>query len=421
MVRAVAISLGVLLCWSGAARADKPRIAVLGLEVAPGPGGAVDPGAQLIAREVTKELRLRVLSPVCPFAMAPNSTKELLDEKHLMSCDNEAPDCMVVISAGLASDALLYGHVDKRGDGGFHISLKLLDVKRKAIQSAADDLPSAGGIVGASRRLYRRLIGDGPGATGTLIVKAHSDAGTVRAGSVTIDDEDRGQLVGGKLTVTGIGEGRHTVAIDVGGARRFEEIVAIRGGEIATLDARLRGQPAAMPVPAASGAAAIGMAGAAPIEPGPTAAPRPEAPESMGALPPSPLWKAALVAGAATAVAGGAFAWYSYDRQQAHTDHIHADIGNDRCGDSDAALATSAPAIDPAAFHRACTWHTRIYEGYAVAGLGAVAAVVSLIMMSRDPGQADHSALDDRRHRSAIAVAPVIAPGLAGARIALAW
>src|SRR6185295_12570022 len=57
------IGLRVLLCLAvaiGSARAawaDKPRIAVLGLEVAQGPGGGIDPGAQLIAREITKELR----------------------------------------------------------------------------------------------------------------------------------------------------------------------------------------------------------------------------------------------------------------------------------------------------------------------------------------------------------------------------
>ena len=65
-------------------------------------------------------------SPSCPYAVAPNSNKDLLDEKQLMSCETEALDCMIVMAAGLASDALLYGRVDKRGDG-FRISVKLLD------------------------------------------------------------------------------------------------------------------------------------------------------------------------------------------------------------------------------------------------------------------------------------------------------
>ena len=258
------IGLRLLLCLAAAigparaAWADKPRIAVLGLEVAQGPGGGIDSGAQLIAREITKELRQRVQSPACPYVMAPNSNKELLDEKLLMSCENEAPDCMVVIGAGLASDALLYGRVEKRGQG-FRISLKLLDIKRKQVQPAFDELPGGGGVPGVSRRLYRKLIGAGPGGNATLVIKARSDTGApIRSGTVMIDDESRGQLVNGKATVTEVDEGRHTVAINVGGFRRFEEIVTVRGGEQATLDAQLHGLapgPAIdRPLPGAGGA-----------------------------------------------------------------------------------------------------------------------------------------------------------------------
>src|SRR3954467_10461969 len=246
--------LGFALCVAAAgwpmraAWADKPRIAVLGLEVAQGPTGGIDPGAQLIAREITKELRQRVQSPACPYVMAPNSNKELFDEKALMSCETEAPDCMVVIGAGLASDAVLYGRVEKRGQG-FRISLKLLDVKRRQVQPAVDELPGGGGVPGVSRRLYRKLIGTGPGGSATRRVRARgARGGWVRGGTVIIDDEPRGPLVNGRLTVTDVEEGRHTVAINVGGFRRFEEIVTVRGGEQATLDAQLHGLPAAVAV-----------------------------------------------------------------------------------------------------------------------------------------------------------------------------
>src|SRR6185295_15753361 len=93
-VLCLALCLGVAISVGGVAHADKPKIAVLGLEVVPGPAGAIDPGAVLIGKEVTRELRQRVQAPACPYQMAPNSSKELLDEKLLMSCDNEATDCM---------------------------------------------------------------------------------------------------------------------------------------------------------------------------------------------------------------------------------------------------------------------------------------------------------------------------------------
>lgn len=397
--------LVVLLCLGGAAQpawADKPRIAVLGLEVAQGPSGMIDPGAQLIAREITKELRQRVQSPACPYVMAPNSNKELFDEKVLMSCENEAPDCMVVIGAGLASDVLLYGRVEKRGQG-FRISLKLLDIKRKQVQPAVDELPGGGGVPGVSRRLYRKLIGTGPGDNGTLVVKARSDnGGAIRGGTVVIDDEPRGQLVNGKLTVTDVDEGRHTVAINVGGFRRFEEIVTVRGGEQATLDAQLRGIPAAPVV--------------APPPPGAGSPPEPDTPS----LRPSGLWKVSLVAGALTAAAGGAYAWYANDRQRAWSGLVNAKVNEDACGDGDPSLVMQFPTIRLAAYRRTCTWHSRVYYGYMAAGAGAAAAVVSLIALTRDPVASDSHAANIRP-RSGLAIAPLVAPDLAGAQIAVAW
>jgi TolB-like protein len=402
------VNLGIALCvaaavWPArAAWADKPRIAVLGLEVAQGPGG-IDPGAQLIAREITKELRQRVQSPACPYVMAPNSSKELFDEKALMSCENEAPDCMVVIGAGLASDAVLYGRVEKRGQG-FRISLKLLDVKRRQIQPAVDDLPGGGGVPGVSRRLYRKLIGAGPGGNATLVVRARSDTGgPIRGGTVIIDDEARGQLVNGKLTVSDVDEGRHTVGIHVGGFRRFEEIVTVRGGEQATLDAQLHGMS---PAPAAD---------AAPL-PGTGSPPVPEAPS----LRPSRLWKVSLVAGAVTAAAGGAYAWYSFERRQAWLPRVPMDLGDEACNETDQQLMMMHQVTQPYPVQRACHFHTRIFYGYAIAGIGAAAAVVSLIVLTRDPVSADGHA-GGARPRSGLAIGPLIAPDRAGAQIALTW
>ena len=357
----------------------------------------------LIAREITRELRQRVQSPACPYVMAPNSNKELLDEKQLMSCENEEPDCMVVIGAGLASDALLYGRVEKRGQG-FRISLKLLDIKRKQVQPAVDELPGGGGVPGVSRRLYRKLIGAGPGDNATLVVRARSDTGApIRSGTVVIDDESRAQLVNGKATVTEVDEGRRTVAIHVGGFRRFEEIITVRGGEQVTLDAQLHGLFAG-PSP-----------GAAP-PPGAGAPPEPETPS----LRPSGLWKASLVAGALTVAAGGAYAWYSFERQQAWVPLVRADIGPEQCGTGDDQLRMDNKTIELDAFHRTCHFHTRIFAGFAIAGVGAVAAVVSLIMLTRDPVSSDgHVA--GARPRSGVTIAPLIAPDRAGAQIAVSW
>src|SRR5262245_34398578 len=118
MARALSIG-GLVLCIAlgigGTAWGDKPRIAVLGLEAPIGPSGLSDPGALVVAREITRDLRERVQARTSPYENAPNSNKDLSDEKLLMSCETEAPDCMIVIAAGLASDVLLYGRVEKKG------------------------------------------------------------------------------------------------------------------------------------------------------------------------------------------------------------------------------------------------------------------------------------------------------------------
>jgi hypothetical protein len=235
-----------------------------------------------------------------------------------------------------------------------------------------------------------------------LLVKARSDSGgPVRGGTVIIDDEPRGQLVNGRLTVTEVDEGRHTVAINVGGFRRFAEIVTVRGGEQATLDAQLHGLPAAAverPLPGAGGS------------------PPPETPS----LRPSGLWKVSLAAGAATAAVGGGYALYAFERRQSWLPKVPSGIGPGECGEDRTTLLTKAPTIDFHAFDRTCHFHTRIYVGYAIAGVGAAAAIVSLIMLTRDPVASDGHAAGEHA-RLELAIAPLIAPDLAGAQLAVAW
>jgi hypothetical protein len=129
---------------------------------------------------------------------------------------------------------------------------------------------------------------------------------------------------------------------------------------------------------------------------------------------------ASLIGGAAVAVAGGGYAVYGYERQQAWVPFVHAVVGPEACGDSDAGLQMAYPSIQLDAYRRTCHFHTRIFAGYAIAGVGLAAAVVSLIMLTRDPVASDGHA-DAVRAASRVAIAPLVAPDLAGAQIALAW
>jgi PEGA domain-containing protein len=395
------LCLVLLICFGGSAWAGKPKIAILGLEAAPGPGGNLEPETTQVARDITRELRQRAQASTSPYVIAPNSNKELIDEKLLMSCDNEAASCMVVIGAGLAADVLLYGRVEHKGDA-YRVSLKLLDVKAKTIETAAEELAAGSSATGVIKRLYNKLIGEAQGASvaGTLTVKARSQTGvTVRSGRVMIDEDRKGELSGGRLTVTGIAEGRHTIAIEASGYQRFEEIVTIRGGEQATLDALLLERST-------------------------------QETSSSNNL----TWKVSLGAGIAVMAAGGGFAAYSYfakvnKQLEPTTLKIVGDTGatvsSDDCGKSEAMiLANSNPKITSfnyGALQAACTWRTRTYIGYAIGGVGLLGAVVSLIMLTRDTDATEQPPTGARGKKSDLAIVPMLMPAGGGATLSMTW
>ncbi|HMG21441.1 MAG TPA: hypothetical protein VK607_09000, partial [Kofleriaceae bacterium] len=127
------------------------------------------------------------------------------------------------------------------------------------------------------------------------------------------------------------------------------------------------------------------------------------------------------------AVAGGGLAWYSYDRQIANVRKLGPGVmaGSGRCGSDGDTLRREYPGIDVHSFDRACTWTTRTYLGYGIAGVGAAVAVASLIILTRDPAPSDSGATaartSRRGSRSALALGPLVAPGLAGAQLAVDW
>jgi TolB-like protein len=397
--------LVLVLCLGGAASASKPKIAILGLEVIPGPSGTIDPTVTQVARDVTTDLRQRVQSDASPYVMAQNSNKELTDEKLLMSCDNEAASCMAVIGAGLSADFLLYGHIEKRGEV-YRVSVRLLDVKTRSFDTTGEDMPVGTPVATMSRRLYTRLFGEAAAASGgVLVVKVRTRSGTAIDGArVFVDDVARGVLARGKLTLTGIREDRHAVAIEAPGYSRFEETVIVRGGQPTTIDALIEAQ-------------------AARSTPGGHAA----------------VWKWSLGGGIALAIAGAGFAYYSNDQMVNHnkvtyeaavnpvdgtlyTDGIQAPDAGD-CGQSFDQIATSkhAKVTNEDAFSRACTWKTRIYIGYVVGGVGVLGAVVSLIMLTRDVHPSESSPTGTRGKKPGIAIAPIVRPDVAGASLSFSW
>ena len=213
----------ILLAIAGSTAVAKPRVAVLGLEVT----GTIDQASTTVARELTEGLRSRARGGNGPYQLAPNSDRELIDEKLIKSCDSEAAGCMAAIGRDLGADVLIYGKVEKVR-GGYRAILHVLDVSSKSqdkeLTLAVSSGMSGDAVRAAARKAYVDLVGGAAPVGGTLIVTSN-----VPAGRVLIDDEPKDELVAGTATIV-LPEGRYRLAIEAEGYRRKQRAVLLTSG-----------------------------------------------------------------------------------------------------------------------------------------------------------------------------------------------
>src|SRR5665647_650120 len=210
------------------ALADKPKVAILGLEVVD-PSG-IDAQSTSVARDITEGLRGRAKAGAGPYTLAIGSDKELIDEKLINNCD-ESVNCMADIGKNLGANFLIYGRLEKKPEG-YVVTINLLNVDKRKMEKAKSPLTitqkDPASIAAASRKAYNDLTGTTE--LGTLVITANAQRGTV-----LLDDEPKGNLNSGTLTLTGLKEGRYRLAIEADGyARSPEMVVTIRSGETTT-------------------------------------------------------------------------------------------------------------------------------------------------------------------------------------------
>jgi hypothetical protein len=232
----LALGLAALVAGTGSiAEAAKPTLAVLGLEVVD-EGGGIDEKSTKLAKELTDALRQRAKVGSGPYALAAGSDKDLLEMKLLSGCESEADDCMASIGKELGAERVLYGKVQKR-QGGYQVSLKLLNVASKKNEKSTSDLVPAAQATGPEltrwgKTFYNRLTG----ATdqGTLVVRANVDRGIVY-----LDGAVKGNLVGGTARIAGLSEGAYRLGVEADGHVRYEARVTVSGGQDTTHQAEL--------------------------------------------------------------------------------------------------------------------------------------------------------------------------------------
>jgi hypothetical protein len=373
--------------WAG----GKPPIAILGLEVYDN-GNGIDPDTTKAARELTTALRDRAKAGTGPYTSVQGGEKELIDEKLLNNCDTEANSCMAAIGSELGAEVLMYGRIwiekSQGGQGTYKVSIKLLNVNRKQLASSTvETLPIAESTgVRASahaKAWYTKLVGAVTG--GTLAIKANIDRGTV-----LLDDETRGNLASGALTLTGVTEGRHTIAIEAKDYQRYESQITVRSGETTTQSVTM-----------------VEMS----RKPTSAKEPRGETISREGTVTATKrnVWKPIFYGTLAADAAAAGFTIFAW-----HEANTKAPPGgsNSQCGGN-----------QPSNLNSACNWYTAHVVGWVVSGVLGAAVVGSFVMAYvRDSGESDNKAAARGHHkRREVAITPVVTPEGGGATLRFDW
>lgn len=214
------LGLGLLLlAMMTSVAAAKPKIAILGLEVI----GSLDPEQVRIARSLTNGLRERASAGTGPFELAPNSNKELVDEKLMNNCGTEALVCMAPIGLAMRADYLMWGKIEKVGKG-YHVTIKLMRLATKLPMPTFSEIVSVSDIKndpkGVAKRAYSMMTATDEGTVTVRV--ANADRATVY-----LDDQPKGTTASGVLTFQAP-EGKHRLAVvatEKGWQRHEEELV----------------------------------------------------------------------------------------------------------------------------------------------------------------------------------------------------
>jgi hypothetical protein len=417
----------VLLGLGGRAWAGKPPIAILGLEVYDN-GGGIDPETTKAAKDLTAALRDRAKAGTGPFTPVQGE-KELIDEKLLNNCDSEAPTCMAAIGSGLGAEVLMYGKIEKSSQGGqgvYRVSIKLLSVTRKQLTASTVETLPVGEATGVraqtyARTWYAKLAGAGSG--GTLVIRANIDRGTV-----LVDEEIRGTLASGTLTLTGVAEGKHTLAIEAATReyQRYEAQITVRPGETTTQSVTLVPMPRKL----------------ADMQPKETitregTVTQPQAKTNV--------WKPVFYGAVAATAAAGGFTLYEFVQGRNNANSINKDgpfnttvgttVGNgdmtkrvesNQCnsGQVDAFRGTNPGDPDLKHFDAACSNFKYQKVGWVVTGVLGAATIGSFIMAYlRDSSPSSSEKVTDRGHRKhrQLVVTPIAAPDGGGATLRFDW
>jgi hypothetical protein len=318
---------------------------------------------------------------------------------------------MAAIGTDLGAEAVLYGKIEKMtqtNPATYRVSLKLLNVPRKQlVSSTVESLPLTG-ATGAgpstyAKAWYNKLVGISTG--GTVVVKANVDRGTVM-----LDDEAKGTLASGTLTLSNVGEGRHTLAIEAKDYQRYETSITVHNGETLPHSATLVELSKKTTKPPPTGEP-IGRE------------------RTVATTSGSGIWKPVFYGSAAVAVGAAGFSVFAITKSKSEADKItkmQPTVDQADCGSSASASKMKIMSLGPADhdhFTNACDWHDRQIIGWVVTGVvgaAAVGAFYMAFMRDRDHTES-RTASGGHRKRRELAITPVVTPDGGGATLRFDW
>jgi hypothetical protein len=386
--------------WAG----GKPAIAILGLEVSDN-GSGIDPDTTKAAKDLTAALRDRARAGTGPYVPAPGGDKELIDEKLINNCDTEAATCMAAIGTELGAEVLMYGRIERLSQNGqpiYKVWLKVLNVARKQIASStAETLPVADAsgvrLFAHAKAWYGKLVGIITG--GNVLVRANIDRGTV-----LLDDEVKGNLASGTVALSGIAEGRHTLAIEAKDYQRYETAITVHGGETLSHTATLT--ELSRPLP-------------------PTPSKDPISIEGTVSRSKSNLWKPIFYGTAVLDAGLIGFSIFEWNKGNTEAKAINSNViysGSDCDGDQ-AKAGTGLSSVNLMHLNGACKALSRQKLGWIASGVVGVAVIGSFVMAYvRDSGSAEpKTSARPHRKRREFAVTPIVSPEGGGATLRFDW
>ena len=403
----LALALLIVGLVSAPAFAGKPTVAVLGLEVVDSTG-QIDQASTQLAKDLTDAMRSRAKLPTGPYQFQPGSEKELIDEKLIKNCDNEALSCMSQIGKDLGADFLIYGRMEKKPDG-YVVTINLLNVGKKKFEKAKSPLtiphasakdPTAVGT--SAQKAYNDLVG--VVANGTLVIRTNAEHGTV-----LLDNEAKGTIASGTLTIS-LPEGPYRLAVEADGYERSTELkVSVRSGETTTQSVTLTEVAKVVKKPDEITHTITGTTSSSK----------------------SNVWKPVFVASVVIGLGAGGFWGYSYWKERDDAKHVNAELARSddpavnmhgKLTESDCSNAKFKSASG--SFSDACSKHN--WTTYGIIGTGASVALIAITGYlafgrgdSESPTKTSPTGARTRKPR--FAVTPIVQAGGGGALFRLDW